>query len=89
MSVAQSVAVYVAGLLLVLLVAKLLAKPLKVIFKLLINTLFGGIALILINTIGGMWGFGIGVNVITAAVTGILGIPGIVLLYVLKFFFND
>lgn len=38
----------------------------------------------LINLIGGLFNFHIGLNYITAIFTGILGVPGVILLVVLK-----
>lgn len=58
----------------------LFRKPLKLFLKLCKNTVFGGLLLILFNT----FGFPMGVNVFTALTVGLLGIPGIIGLYVLK-----
>ena len=41
-----------------------------------------------INTIGTSFGFHIGLNIINALIVGILGIPGAVLLILLKVFCN-
>lgn len=83
----QSVAVYVLGLILALLIARIMSKPLKFMLRIVFNTLIGGVILILINTIGAEWGILMGVNPVTAAITGILGVPGIILLFVLKYIF--
>ncbi len=45
----------------------------------------GGLIIYIINLIGGLWGFHIGLNLITSIFVGILGIPGAVLLIILKF----
>lgn len=83
-----SISLYVLGLVAVLVVARLLAKPIKIMFRLLLNTLFGGLALILVNTFFGSWSIHIGVNPLTAAVCGVLGLPGFLLLIVLKLIFQ-
>lgn len=57
----------------------------KVIMKLILNLLLGGIALVLINLLGGIMGFSIALNPVSAFVAGTLGIPGIALLAVLKY----
>ncbi|NLC12043.1 MAG: pro-sigmaK processing inhibitor BofA [Firmicutes bacterium] len=72
------------GLLVLYLVAKLLYFPLKVMLRLLGNAVIGGLLLLIFNAVGGFWGLTIGINVITALVVGILGIPGIILLIILK-----
>lgn len=59
----------------------------KIIAKLFYNLLLGGLALIIINMVGQMVSFKISLNLVTAAVVGILGIPGFVLLTVLKIIF--
>ena len=46
----------------------------------------GGIALIIINWIGAFFGFHIDLNFFSALITGALGIPGIIILVILKMF---
>ena len=47
----------------------------KSILKLIGNSILGGILLFCINSIGGIWGFHIGLNILTAVLVGLLGIP--------------
>ena len=49
-----------------------------------INIVVGGLLLLLVNYIGGNFGFVIPLNWITALIVGILGIPGLITLVVLK-----
>ncbi len=72
------------GLLVLYLVAKLLYLPIKIVFRLLGNAIVGGLLLLIFNLIGGFWGLSIGINIITALVVGILGVPGIIMLIILK-----
>lgn len=65
---------------LIILVLRLLAAPLKLAVKLVINSLGGLICLWLLNWISGFTGILFPVNAVTAAVAGFLGLPGIVLL---------
>ena len=60
----------------------------KVVLKLIYNTILGGIALLFINLIGGLFGFSIAFNVVSAFVAGTLGVPGVALLVVLKILFK-
>ena len=69
---------------LVLIAILIFTKPIRFILKLLLNTLIGFVALILINKFGASLGISLGVNWINAAVVGVLGIPGLALLLVLK-----
>lgn len=66
------------------LVLKIFKKPLKILLKLLVNTLIGFAALILINYLGHFVGIAIGVNWVNAAIVGVLGVPGVALLLILQ-----
>ena len=67
---------------LILLVLRLIAAPLKLAVKLVINSLGGLTCLWLLNWISGFTGIVFPINAVTAAVAGFLGLPGIVLLAV-------
>ncbi|MGI6086133.1 MAG: pro-sigmaK processing inhibitor BofA family protein [Acetivibrionales bacterium] len=73
------------GVLIVFAFGKAMLLPLKIIFRLVINGILGGIAILIINLIGAPLGFTISLNLISALVVGILGLPGIILLVILKF----
>lgn len=75
---------FALGLVVLYLVGWLLVAPLKFILKLILNGILGGIALFLLNLVGGLFGVTIGLNPWTALIVGILGLPGVVLLYILK-----
>ena len=84
----QAVVAYAVGLVLLLLIGRLLLKPLKWGLKLVYNGIIGGIMLLVINWIGSIWSFSIPITIVTALVSGILGIPGVILLVVLRMFIN-
>lgn len=67
-------------------VAKLLAWPVKKIMKLAINVVIGIIMIVLVNNFGGPLGISIPFNMVTALVAGILGIPGVIVLIIIGFF---
>lgn len=69
----------------VIIIAKLLAWPFKLIFKLIINIIIGGLLLLIVNTFGASFGLHIPFNAITALVSGILGVPGVILLIILQY----
>ncbi|MGE5329371.1 MAG: pro-sigmaK processing inhibitor BofA family protein [Deltaproteobacteria bacterium] len=77
---------YVFGLIVLYVIGKILIVPLKFLVKLFINAALGGIVLWLLNVFGGSVGINIGINVITAIVVGVLGIPGVILLVILNYF---
>jgi inhibitor of the pro-sigma K processing machinery len=72
------------GILVLYILLRVFYFPLKIIGSFLINSLVGGIMLFLFNTVGALWGVSIGINIFTAIITGILGIPGILLLLLLQ-----
>lgn len=76
---------YAFGLLLVYAVARVLYTPLRWTLTLAINGLLGGAALWVLNWIGGFLGFTLPLNPITALLVGVLGIPGLVLIVLLKY----
>jgi len=76
---------YIFGIMMLFLVAKLLLVPIKIVWKLAINAVVGGLALMLINFIGGFFGLYIPINIITALTTGILGVPGVVMILILQY----
>lgn len=63
---------------------KIFIMPLKSILKLIFNSILGGLCIYMINLIGANFGFHIGLNIVTSVLVGILGIPGAVLLIILK-----
>ena len=79
-----TVGIIIGVLLLLLLVFKIFLTPIRIIFKLALNTVLGFFALILINYFGAMIGISIGVNLINALVIGCLGVPGVGLLLLLR-----
>lgn len=75
---------YAAGLLIIFLLAKFFAFSGKVILKIIINSVCGGIILVVINLIGANFGIHLPINIVTGFGIGTLGIPGIVLLYLIS-----
>ena len=71
----------------VIILAKILSWPLKKILKLLLNVAIGVLTIVLVNTFGGSIGLHIPFNIITALVSGILGIPGVLGLVLINYIF--
>ena len=74
----------IVTVILVLICILIFTKPIRFLLKLLISTLIGFVALILINKFGAAIGVSLGVNWVNAAVVGIFGVPGVALLLILK-----
>ena len=75
---------YLACICFIFIFGRIFILPLKKIFKLVINSILGGITIFLINLVGGTFGFHIGLNFCTSIVIGLLGLPGSVCLVVVK-----
>lgn len=67
---------YALGILGVYFFGKMLLMPLAKLFKLLISSLLGGLVLVIINAVGSGIGLMIPLNLLTAAIVGVLGLPG-------------
>ena len=68
-------------------VVQLFSTPLRLALKVLLNTLLGFGALFLTNLAGGVTGLTLGMNLLNALIIGVLGIPGLVLLVLLRVVF--
>ncbi len=70
----------------IFLLLKIISLPIRLIWKLAINTACGFACLVAVNLLGPYTGVLFDLNLVTAAIVGFLGLPGIVLLFVLHFF---
>ena len=80
----NTIIIYIACICFLFLFGKIFILPLKSVLRLVLNSILGGILIYIINLIGSLFGFHIGLNYITAIFAGILGIPGTILLVILK-----
>lgn len=80
----NSIIIYLACLVVLFIVGKIFFLPLKSILKLIGNSILGGVLIYIVNIIGSSFNFHIGLNVGTSIFAGILGVPGVVFLVVLK-----
>jgi inhibitor of the pro-sigma K processing machinery len=76
---------YAFGLVLIYIIGRVFFMPIKFVLRLLYNGIIGGITLWLLNLVGGYFSLTIAINPVTALVVGFLGVPGIVLLIILKY----
>ena len=73
------------GVLVIFVLLKLITAPIRLIFKLLLNTLIGFALLYLANLIGGVFGFSLEFTAVNALIAGIFGIPGVIALILFQF----
>ena len=82
------IAAYALAAIIMLILCRIFIKPLKTVLILILNSVLGGIGLYIFNLIFASIGFSIGINPVTAAVCGMLGLPGLVLLILVKLLFG-
>jgi len=69
---------------LLLLAAGTLGKPVKWFGQLLIKFIIGAVFLFFLNSIGSHYGIHVPINLITTAISGLLGIPGVIGLTIIQ-----
>lgn len=77
--------VFIGAAVAVFIILKIFAWPIKKIVKMLINIAVGGLLLVLVNKFGIYLGFQLELNLISALIVGVLGIPGLIILVILHF----
>lgn len=80
----NAVIMFITCIICLFIFGKIFIWPLKNILKLVFNSILGGILIYIINLIGMNFGFHIGLNLVTATTVGVLGVPGAILLVILK-----
>ena len=73
---------------LLLILTVLFFNKIKGILLLILNTVFGWAGLYIFNFLLASSGFSIGINIASASIAGILGIPGVLLMVILKFIYR-
>ena len=71
----NSIIIYLGCIIALFLIGRIFIIPLKKILKIILNSILGGVLIFIINLIGGLFSFHIGLNIATALTVGILGIP--------------
>ena len=82
------IAAYILAALLALVLCRIFIKPVKHIGLMVLHSALGGVGLYIFNMIFASVGFTIGLNIATAAICGLLGLPGLVLLILVKLLFG-
>lgn len=81
---AGSVFLYLTGIFLLYLGCRLFIKPLTWLLKLFLSCLLGAGGILICNWILGVLGWHIAVNPLTAMITGVMGIPGMMMVRILS-----
>lgn len=81
----DGIIMFIVAIVAIFLIGKLFAWPLKILINLLVNGILGGILLFVINFFGSYIGINIPINAVTALISGILGIPGVLFLIIFNY----
>ena len=81
---AGSIIAYAIALALVLIIAKIFFKGTKAVLGFLINAAVGAVVLWILDIVG----LGVPITWLTAAIVGFLGVPGVILVVILKYVFH-
>lgn len=80
----SSIIAFIICAAIVIFLVKVVFKGTKSVIGILINIAIGAIALWVLDLIG----FGVPITWLTAGIVGLLGIPGVIILLVLKYLFH-
>ena len=69
----EIIAALAVGLLLLAILAKLLAMPFRLLKKFIVNSVIGAVLLSIVKILG----FSVTINILTALIAGIFGVPGV------------
>ena len=64
---------------------KIISVPVKIVIKLMLNALIGGVVLFLLNLIGAQFGLVLDINWLTTLLVGFFGVPGVIIVLILQF----
>lgn len=78
----MSILTYIVAIAILIIVLKILTFPFKVIIKFIINSIIGGIILGICE----FFGIGIAVNTVMIVLTGLFGVPGLVIAVLITMF---
>ena len=80
----QNVIIFLGCICFICIFGRLFIVPIKKILELVLNSILGGGLIYIINLIGQFFNFHIGLNLVTSILVGFLGIPGAVVLILIK-----
>lgn len=72
----------------ILFLAAAFIKPVKGLFLLLLNSAAGWAGLYIFNKIFAFASFAIGINIASATIAGVLGLPGVALMAIIKLIYK-
>jgi inhibitor of the pro-sigma K processing machinery len=71
---------YALGIFALYVIGYMFLVPIKILLRLVINSIAGAVAILGINWAGAFWGLHISLNILSAVIVGLLGVPGAIFL---------
>lgn len=84
MDLSQKIIAAALGLFFLISLLRLFRAPLRLVLRLTLNTFLGFLALWIVQITAGFSGISLGFNLWNALTVGVLGVPGLVLLFLLQ-----
>ncbi len=74
----------VFGLFMLYILSRIFYQPLRVLLRAAVHLLAGGILIVAYNLAGSAWNLTVGLNLVSALVVGVMGLPGLLMLIALR-----
>ena len=74
------VVAFAVGLIVLCLIGKIVSLPMKLLWKLITNSIVGAVLLWVVN----LFGAGIQITFVKALIAGVLGVPGVIIVLLMK-----
>ncbi len=76
----EIIAAFAVGLIALCLIGKIISLPMKMLWKMITNSLMGAVMLWVIN----LFGAGVEITFVKALLAGVLGVPGVIIVLLLN-----
>ena len=76
----ELVVAFAVGLIVLCLIGKIASLPMKILWKMITNSVVGAVLLWVVN----LFGAGVQITLIKALIAGVLGVPGVIIVLLMK-----
>lgn len=76
----EIIAAFAVGLIVLCLIGKIVALPMKLLWKMITNSLVGAVMLWAVN----LFGAGVEITFLKALIAGVLGVPGVIIVLLMN-----
>ncbi|SFT81669.1 inhibitor of the pro-sigma K processing machinery [Selenomonas sp. GACV-9] len=76
----EIIVAFAVGLIVLCLIGKIIALPMKLLWKLITNSVVGAVLLWIVN----LFGAGVQITFVKALIAGVLGVPGVIIVLLMN-----